>query len=177
MSTPSGDRRFFLVNGLLSLLALAFLAWLLLLRQGGGEAAELSFLPAVNAGLNSTSAILLTVGWWAIKNKKVRLHRGLMLSAFVFSALFLVCYVIYHYAHGDTRYQGEGPLRTLYFFVLITHVLLSMGLVPLVLTTFYFALRDKIARHKKIARFTLPIWLYVSVTGMLIFVMLKMANG
>lgn len=170
----SSDRVFFVFNAVLSAAALAFLYYILLLRRGGGEAAvDLRFMPAVNAGLNALSATLLVTGYAAIRRGRRQLHRLCMVSAVAASALFLVGYLAYHYAHGDTKFQGTGVVRAVYLFVLATHVLLSMGIVPLALTSLYFALRGKLARHRKVARVTLPIWLYVSVTGVLIFFMLR----
>lgn len=178
-ATAASDGRLFLVfNALLSTGALAFLGWLLVVRDGGGgTGADLSFLPAVNAGLNSTAAALLVAGWIAIRRGHARVHRYLMVSAFAASALFLVSYVVYHYAHGDTRYTGEGALRVIYFAVLITHVLLSMAVVPLALSALFLASRRRFAAHRKVARVLAPIWLYVSVTGVVIFAMLRAAGA
>jgi putative membrane protein len=168
----TSDRSFFIFNAVLSVVALSFLAYILLLRRGAGGA-DLRFLPPLNAALNATAASLLVAGWFAIKRRAIRVHKYLMVSAFVASSLFLVCYLAYHFVHGDTKYQGEGPLRAVYFFVLISHIVLSAGIVPMALTSFYFAYKAQFARHKRIAKVTLPIWLYVSVTGVLIFFMLR----
>lgn len=177
-TAAAGDRRFYVFNAVISAAALAFLAWLLVLRSGGaGWGTDLGFMPAVNASLNATAAALLTAGWIAIRRKRVRLHRYLMVSAFVASAVFLVGYVLYHYAHGDTKYTGEGAIRYVYFFVLITHVLLSMAVVPMALAAFYLAWRRRFARHKRVTRILAPIWLYVSVTGVVIFLMLRAAGA
>lgn len=170
-----GDRAFYVFNAVLSGGALAFLAWLLVVREGGGGGADLSFLPAVNAGLNTTAALLLVAGWVAIRRGHERTHRYLMVGAFAASSLFLVSYVIYHYAHGDTRYGGEGLLRAVYLAILASHVILSMAVVPLALSAFYFAFRRRFRAHTRITRVLAPVWLYVSVTGVLIFVMLRAA--
>ncbi|MFK7986842.1 MAG: DUF420 domain-containing protein [Sandaracinaceae bacterium] len=170
---PVSDRAFYVFNAILSTGALSFLAWLLLLRQGGGVNADLSFLPAVNAGLNSVAAAFLVAGWLAIRAGNRRLHQYFMVSAFASSSLFLVSYIVYHYAHGDTRYTGEGVLRTVYFIVLISHVLLSMVVVPMALSAFWLAYRKRFATHKKVTRILAPIWVYVSVTGVVIFFMLR----
>lgn len=172
-ASSSNDRAFLAFNAVLSTGALAFLGWLLLVHEGGGASADLSFLPAVNAGLNSTAAALLTAGWIAVRRGHVRAHRYLMVSAFAASALFLVSYIVYHYAHGDTRYTGAGPLRVVYFVVLVTHVLLSMAVVPMALSAFWLAYRRRFDSHKKVTRLLTPIWLYVSVTGVVIFAMLR----
>ena len=168
------DRSFFVFNAVVSISALAFIAYILLFRATGpAEGVDLGFLPAVNASLNGVSALLLTAGWIAICNRNVRLHRYLMVSAFASSALFLACYLTYHYVHGDTRYQGEGWIRVVYFFVLITHIVLSMVVVPGALSAFYFAWRRRFDRHRRLTRIVLPIWLYVSVTGVVIYFMLR----
>lgn len=168
------DRSFFVFNAVVSISALAFIAYILLFRAAGpAEGVDLRFLPTVNASLNGVSALLLAAGWAAIRNRNVRLHRYLMVSAFACSALFLVCYLTYHYVHGDTRYQGEGWIRTVYFFVLITHIVLSMVVVPGALSAFYFAWRRRFDRHRRLTRIVLPIWLYVSVTGVVIYFMLR----
>ena len=167
------DRSFWIFNAAISTAAVVFLGWLLLVREGGGVNADLSFMPAVNASLNATAVALLLSGLAAIRNGKRELHKRLMVSAFAASAVFLVGYVLYHYAHGDTRFEGVGTIRIVYFTILITHVLLSIVMLPMILTTFYLAARERFAAHKKLARWTLPIWLYVSVTGVVIYFMLR----
>lgn len=169
----SGDRRFMLINAAVSALALSLLAWLLLFRQGVSSGPDLSFMPAVNASLNALAAVLLVAGWRAIKRKDRQLHKRLMISAFCASSLFLVGYVTYHYVHGDTKFTGTGPIRLVYFAVLISHVLLSMAIVPMALASFYYAFRERFVTHAKIARVLFPIWVYVSVTGVVIFFMLR----
>lgn len=173
MTARAENRAFMAFNAVLSTAALAFLGWLLLVHEGGGSGADLSFLPAVNAALNSTAAALLVAGWIAIRRGARRAHQYLMVGAFAASALFLVSYVIYHYVHGDTRYTGEGAMRVVYFAILISHVLLSMTVVPLALSAFWLAYKKRFATHKKVTRWLAPIWLYVSVTGVAIFFMLR----
>lgn len=172
------DRPFHIVNALLSTGALSLLAWLLLIHRGEpGSGLDLRFMPAVNATLNGLSACLLATGWWAIRQKRWKAHRALMLSAFASSALFLVGYLAYHFIHGDTRYAGEGPMKVLYLAVLASHVVLSMGIVPAAFAAFYFAFRKDFAKHTRITRLLMPAWLYVSVTGVLIFFMLRASYG
>lgn len=168
----TSDRSFFLFNAVLSVAALAFLAYILLVRRGAGGA-DLRFLPPLNAALNATAATLLVAGLVAVKRRALLLHKYLMVSAFAASTLFLVCYLAYHFVHGDTKYQGTGPIRTVYFAVLISHIVLSAGIVPLALTSFYFAFKANFAKHRKVAKVTLPLWLYVSVTGVIIYFMLR----
>jgi uncharacterized membrane protein YozB (DUF420 family) len=173
-TAPPSDRTFYAVNALLSTGALAFLAYILLLRGGTPESgADLRFLPAVNAGLNATAAALLTAGYVAIRRGARRLHKQCMIAAFIASSLFLVCYVVYHYVHGDTKFQGDPTVRIVYLVILASHVLLSMAVVPLALSAFYFAFRGSFAKHKKVTRWALPIWLYVSVTGVVIYFLLR----
>ncbi len=171
--TTESDRGFWVFNALVSTAAVSFLGWLLLVREGGGVDADLSFMPGVNATLNATAAILLVLGYRAIRSGQREIHKRLMVSAFAASAVFLVGYVLYHYAHGDTPYQGVGSIRIVYFTILITHVVLSIAMLPMILTTFYLAARQRFATHKRLARWTLPIWLYVSVTGVVIYLMLR----
>lgn len=172
---PRQDRAFAVFNAVLSVAALGFLAWLLLLNEGsaGAAADSVAFLPAVNAGLNTTAAVLLAAGWVAIRSGRRDVHKYLMVSAFAASALFLVSYVVYHYLHGDTPFTGEGAIRYVYFAILISHVLLSMAIVPMALSAFYLAWRKRFATHKKVTRVLTPIWLYVSVTGVVIYFMLR----
>jgi putative membrane protein len=174
ITSTGGDRRFWLFNALVSGAAVLFLGWLLYGRgQSSGEGVDLRFMPAVNASLNALTATLLTCGWVAIKRGKQQLHRYLMTTAFVVAALFLVGYIAYHAAHGDTKYTGQGALRTLYFAVLISHVLLSMVTLPLAIAALTFALQRKFVSHKKVTKWLFPMWLYVSVTGVTVFFMLR----
>ncbi len=129
-------------------------------------------LPAVNACLNTLAAILLGLGFYFIKNKQIDRHKICMISAFAVSALFLVCYLIYHYFAGSKHFQGEGFVRYVYFTILLTHTILAVVNLPLVLVTFYRAYKQEWMRHRKIARWTFPIWMYVSVTGVIVYLML-----
>ncbi len=166
------DRSFVLFNAAVSALALAFLGWLLFLHGGIGTTdVDLHFLPAVNAGLNALAVCFLVGAFVAIRRGDRALHKRLNVSAFACSALFLCGYVAYHYVHGDRTYAGA--YRGLYLSILASHVLLSMSLLPLVLTVFYLAAKERFAAHKKVARWLLPIWLYVSVTGVMIFFFLR----
>jgi putative membrane protein len=130
------------------------------------------YLPHVNAVLNTTSALLLLAGFSFIRRGRVRAHRNCQVTAFVTSSLFLVSYLTYHYYHGATRFAGQGIVRPIYFTILLTHTILAVVIVPLILTTLYRAARGDFLRHRRIARWTLPLWLYVSVTGVLVYLML-----
>lgn len=129
-------------------------------------------LPTVNATLNGTSALLLSAGYLAIRGRRIALHRALMLAALVVSILFLISYLYYHSQVGTTRFTGQGWVRPLYFTILFSHTVLAVAIVPLAIVTLYRALRANFVRHKRIARWTLPIWIYVSVTGILVYLML-----
>jgi putative membrane protein len=131
-----------------------------------------SQLPTLNAALNTFSAVLLCAGYLFIRAKNVRAHRACMLSAFACSALFLVSYLIYHYQVGSVAYKGQGGIRAVYFAILLTHTILATAVVPLALITLYRAWREKFDAHRRIARWTFPIWLYVSVTGVIVYLML-----
>lgn len=132
----------------------------------------ISYLPHVNACLNGTSAILLFTGYSFIRARNVAAHRTCQIAALVVSLLFLASYLTYHYHHGSTRFLGTGLVRPIYFTVLTTHTILAIVIVPLVALTFYRAFRGDFSRHRRIARITLPLWLYVSITGVIVYFML-----
>jgi uncharacterized membrane protein YozB (DUF420 family) len=132
----------------------------------------LSDLPALNAILNATAAILLVIGYSLIRAGRIRQHRAVMITACAVSTLFLTSYVIYHANVGSKRFPGQGPIRLVYFTILLTHVVLAAAIVPLALITLLRGLRGRFDRHVAIARWTFPIWLYVSVTGVVVYLML-----
>jgi uncharacterized membrane protein YozB (DUF420 family) len=132
----------------------------------------ISYLPHLNACLNGTSALLLFSGYRFIRAGNVTAHRACQLTAFTVSILFLASYLTYHYHHGTTRFQGTGLVRPIYFTILTSHTILAIVIVPLVMMTLYRALRQDFVRHRRIARITLPIWLYVSITGVIVYLML-----
>jgi putative membrane protein len=129
-------------------------------------------LPGVNAALNATSAVLLSVGWWLIRRGRVQQHKRVMIAAFSVSVAFLVSYLAYHAQVGSVRFTKEGPIRILYFSILLTHTVLAAVIVPLILISLSRGLAGKYARHRAIARWTMPLWLYVSVTGVIVYLML-----
>ena len=131
------------------------------------------FLPPIYATLNAFTALILITAFWAIKNKKVKLHEKLMKTAIIFSVLFLVLYVAYHMTSDSTKFGGEGIIKTVYFVILITHIVLSVIVIPFVLVTYVRAITNQVALHKKIARFTFPLWLYVAVTGVIVYAMIS----
>ena len=132
----------------------------------------ISDLPTVNATLNGISAVLLTVGYLMIRGRKITAHRNCMIAAFLVSVLFLTSYLIYHYHAGSKGFTLHGWIRPVYFAILIPHIILAFIILPLALRTLYLALRKQFAKHRRIARLTLPLWLYVSVTGVIIYWML-----
>jgi putative membrane protein len=134
---------------------------------------SLSFLPPIYATINGLTSILLITALWAIKNKKIKLHEGLMKTAIGFSLLFLLMYVAYHMTSDSTPYGGEGVVRYIYFFILITHIFLSIGIIPMVLITYVRAISKQFADHKKIARYTFPIWLSIAITGVVVYLMIS----
>jgi uncharacterized membrane protein YozB (DUF420 family) len=131
-----------------------------------------SYLPAVDATLNALSALLLVSGYFFIRRKKIQAHRACMVSAFVTSTLFLICYIWYHAHHGVTHFNAPRLVRGFYLALLGSHTALAGAIVPLVLITLYRACRERFTQHKQIARWTLPLWLYVSITGVLVYWML-----
>jgi putative membrane protein len=133
---------------------------------------SISDLPTLNAILNSVSATFLAAGYVFIRQKKIGAHRSCMVSAFITSTLFLISYLVYHYHHGATTFQGQGIVRVVYLTVLATHTVLATAIVPMILVTFMRALRERFDRHRRIARWTLPLWFYVSVTGVVVYLML-----
>jgi uncharacterized membrane protein YozB (DUF420 family) len=131
-----------------------------------------SQLPTLNAALNTLSAVFLCAGYLFIRAHNIRAHRACMLSAFTCSILFLVSYLIYHYQVGSVPFKGQGWIRVIYFVILVTHTILATAVAPLALITLWRALRERFDAHRLIARWTFPIWLYVSVTGVIVYVML-----
>ena len=171
--TARADRKFFAFNAGISCAALTFLAWLLLGTRASAGGYDLRFMPAVNAGLHTWTTLLLIAGWVAVRRGHKSLHQRLMVSAFASSALFLLGYVAYHWVHGDTKFTGTGWVRPVYFAILASHVLLSVAVVPMALAALYFAAKQRFDTHMKVTKKLIPVWLYVSVTGVLIFFMLR----
>jgi len=128
--------------------------------------------PTINASLNLTAAIFLLLGYGAVRRKDIVRHRQYMVTALCASALFLVCYLTYHYLHGSTHYQHHGILRIIYFFILLTHTPLAALIVPFIIAAVFFALKGNFTAHVKITRWLWPTWMYVSVTGVIIYIML-----
>lgn len=168
------DRRAYSVIVLISSTVFVFLFWLIYFKNVTPSSSPwVSFLPAINAVLNTITSLLLVLGFVFIKKGNKEAHIRVMLGAVLTSALFLISYIIYHYYQGDSKFMGAGNVRYVYFSILISHVLLSMAQVPLIFTTLYFAFSKNFEKHRKFARITFPIWLYVSITGVMVFSFLK----
>jgi putative membrane protein len=157
----------------LSVVIAGFLVWLIYFKGRTVGPAWVAELPKANAIFNSLSAICLVLGYINIRRSNRLSHMRWMLRATVFSSLFLLSYITYHYFHGDTKFPGHGWIRPVYFFILITHIGLSTVALPLILGTLWYALRNQFRFHRRVARWTLPIWLYVSVTGVVVFLILN----
>jgi putative membrane protein len=158
--------------------ATAFLFWLIYVHPAADAAsARFAFLPALNALLNGLSATALLLGYTFIKAKRIGAHRAAMMTAFGFSTLFLVGYILHHALHGDVRYPVHAALRSIYLPLLASHIVLAIVALPLILVTFFFSLTGRIPQHRKVARWTFPLWLYVSITGVVTWAMLRLAQG
>lgn len=159
---------------LISVAVIGALSWLIYAHHApAGFADRFTFLPILEAVLNGLAAIALIAGFRFIRLHRVRAHRNAMRAAFALSVLFLIIYSANHALHGDMYFQGTGTVRTAYLSILASHILLSAVALPLVLITFFFALTRRFQKHRAIARFTLPIWLYVAVTGVVVYLMLE----
>jgi putative membrane protein len=167
------DRHALLLIGGVSAAALGFLIWLIYFAVPAGTPPWAAALPTLNACLNASSTVAMSLGVWAIKRGRRSLHIRCMLTALASSALFLLSYIAYHHFHGDTKYLGQGWIRPLYFVILISHILLSAVVLPMLLSTVFFASTARFDRHKRLARLTFPLWLYVSVTGVVVYFFLR----
>ena len=135
--------------------------------------APLNFLPPIYAGINAITAVILVFAYISIRNKKIKLHEKLMKIAIGLSLAFLVMYVAYHMTSDSTPYGGQGMIRYVYYFILITHIILSIGIIPMVLVTYVRAISKRFVEHKKISVITFPIWLYIAITGVIVYLMIS----
>jgi putative membrane protein len=161
----------------ISAAATLFLFWLIYIHPAAAASGSYAFLPAMNAVFNGAAAVALLIGFAFIRAKRIRAHRASMITAFVFSTLFLIGYIAHHALHGDVRYPLHAAFRTPYLWMLASHIVLATLTLPLVLVTFFFSLSGRIPQHRKVARWTFPLWLYVSVTGVATYVMLRLVQG
>ncbi len=143
------------------------------LRKLGFDVKPLTFLPPIYATINGCTAIVLLIALWAVKNKKLKLHKNLMKFAIGLSVAFLLMYIAYHMTSDSTKFGGEGAIKYVYYFILITHIVLSIAVIPFVLITYVRAITNNFERHKKIAKITFPLWLYVAITGVVVYIMIS----
>jgi putative membrane protein len=161
----------------ISVAASLFLFWLIYIHPALAASTDYAFLPALNAVFNGLAATALLIGFTFIRARRIAAHRASMITAFAFSTFFLVGYILHHALHGDVRYPIHAEFRTFYLWLLASHIILAVVTLPLVLVTFFFSLTGRFPQHKKVARWTFPLWLYVSVTGVITYVMLLLAQG
>ena len=160
----------------ISVAATLFLFWLIYIHPASDTArVRFAFLPALDAVMNGLSATALLIGFTFIRARRIAAHRASMITAFVFSTLFLVGYILHHALHGDIRYPVHAAYRSVYLPLLASHIVLATLALPLILVTFFFSLSGRFPQHRRIARWTFPLWLYVSVTGVITYVMLRLA--
>ena len=143
------------------------------LRKLGFNVEPLIFLPPIYATVNGLTAVVLIIAVTAIKNNKIKLHENLMKTAIALSVSFLLMYIAYHMTSDSTKFGGEGTIKYVYYFILITHIILSIAVIPFVLITYVRAISNNFERHKKIARYTFPLWLYVAITGVVVYFMIS----
>ncbi|GHA73221.1 DUF420 domain-containing protein [Pontibacter akesuensis] len=172
-ATNSNDKKFLTLIAILSVAIPVVVAVLFFMPKANNPGVDVSYLPTLHAILNSLTAVALVIGYYNVKRGNVMVHRGAMLAAFSLSAIFLVSYVTYHFLGQRTIYGGEGVLKYIYYFVLLTHIVLAVVIVPLVLLSVYYGISSQLARHRRISRWTFPIWLYVAVTGVLVYLMIS----
>lgn len=167
------DKKFLVLIAILSIAIPVVVAMLFFMPKEGSSSVDVSFLPTLHAILNSLTAVALVIGYYHIRKGNIRVHRGAMATAFGLSAIFLVSYVTYHFLGERTIYGGDGFLKLFYYFILLTHIVLAVVIVPLVLLSMYFALTEQFNRHRRVSKWTFPIWLYVAVTGVLVYILIS----
>ncbi len=174
MTNQGIDRKSLLGIVLLSIAIPALVGYLIYKPQAVDATGPWVYvLPHINAAINATTSLLLLAGLYFIKNKQIGNHRNMMVAAFILGSIFMVSYVIYHASAPSTSFGGTGMIRPVYYFLLLSHILLAIVVVPLVLMALYFAVKDKIDRHRRVVKFAYPIWLYVSITGVIVYLMIS----
>ena len=179
MSNQTDDKKVLRIIYALSVFVPVAVAFLMVLpaewKQGLGisENSAVSSFPFLHAVLNGSTFVCLVAAGIAIKNKKITVHKTFMLTAFVLSSLFLISYIIYHLTHPSAKFGGEGAVRYVYFFILLSHILLSVPVIPLALLSIYRGWTNDIEKHKRIVKFAFPIWLYVALTGVMVYVFMQ----
>jgi putative membrane protein len=178
VSPRSGTRPAIVAILVISAAATLFLFWLIYIHPAADTGNQrFAFLPALNAIFNGLAATALLIGFTFIRAKKIAAHRASMITAFVFSTLFLISYIAHHALHGDVRYPAHAAYRSIYLPLLASHIVLAVVALPMVLVTFFFSLTGRFPQHRRIARWTFPLWLYVSITGVITYAMLRLARG
>jgi putative membrane protein len=173
-----GAARAVALIGAVSVGVVGFLFWLIYFKPAAAHASNVvPMLPTLNATLNAIASVCLIAAYRAIRRRRVTTHIRWIVAALVASTLFFVSYVVYHNFHGDTKFLGRGIIRPIYFLILISHIVLSAIVVPMILTSLYLSLSGRLHAHRRVSRWTFPIWLYVSMTGVVIFILLKVFNG
>ncbi|ARS34197.1 DUF420 domain-containing protein [Pontibacter actiniarum] len=171
--TSDNDKKYLTVIAVLSVAIPVVVAVLFFMPKAHTPGLDVSYLPAFHAILNSLTAVALLVGYFNVKRGNNKAHRAAMLTAFGLSSIFLVSYVTYHFLGQRTIYGGEGALKYIYYFILLTHIVLAAAIVPLVLLSVYYGISNQLKRHRRISKWTFPIWLYVAVTGVLVYLMIS----
>ncbi|WP_299991777.1 DUF420 domain-containing protein [uncultured Pontibacter sp.] len=167
------EKKFLILIAILSIAIPVVVAMLFFMPKEGSSSVDVSFLPTLHAILNSLTAFALVIGYYNIRKGNIRVHRNAMATAFGLSAVFLVSYVTYHFLGERTIYGGDGFLKLFYYFILLTHIVLAVVIVPLVLLSMYFAFSEQFVRHRRISKWTFPIWLYVAITGVLVYILIS----
>jgi putative membrane protein len=167
------NNRYLTIIGILSVLIPIVVAILLFKPSAFVSGLDVSFLPHLNAVLNSATAVCLGIGYYFIKTKNIALHRTMMITAFALSSLFLISYVVYHAYAQHTNFGGIGVIRYIYFSLLITHIVLAVVIVYFALRSLYFGLTKQYDKHRKVSKWTFPIWMYVAVTGVIVYLMIS----
>lgn len=170
---PSIERKYLGLIMVVSVMIPLLIAYLIYRPQMADQKSWVYLLPHLNALINGATSILLLAGLFFIRRKQVNYHRSMMLSAFILGSLFLVSYVVYHSSAPSTSFGGTGWIKSVYYILLLSHILLAAVVVPLVLMALYFALKGKITQHKRIVKFAFPIWLYVSITGVAVYLLIS----
>ncbi|WP_266204462.1 DUF420 domain-containing protein [Pontibacter kalidii] len=171
--TSAHDRKFLTLIAVLSVIIPVVVALLFFMPKSGAADVDVSYLPGFHATLNSLTAVTLVIGYVNVRRGNTRAHRTAMLVAFGLSAIFLVSYVTYHFLGQRTIYGGEGLLKYIYYFILLTHIVLAVVIVPLVLLSVYFGITNQLRRHRRISKWTFPVWLYVAITGVLVYLLIS----
>jgi len=167
------DKKLFSLSVAVGVAVLAVVVTLNIIPEPGNVPGFVKYLPMLNAFLNGTCSLLLLASLYFIKRKNIPVHKKLNLTAFFLSSLFLVSYIVFHYCTEETKFPADNPVRPLYLFILLTHIVLAAVILPFILVTFYFGLNMQVEKHRKIVRWSYPVWLYVTVTGVVVYLMIS----